>query len=65
MPLAHACNVWAPDWHILTEREAVSLGWSSSPRELLGKRGVVLVVFSAIVADECTFVPPPAFVRDG
>ena len=23
VPLEHACNVWAPDWHLLNEREAL------------------------------------------
>ena len=45
VPLEKACNVWAPDWHLLNEREALALG------------GGVMVVFSAIVASPC----PPNF----
>ena len=45
VPLEHACNVWAPDWHLLNEREALALG------------GGAMVVFSAIVASPC----PPNF----
>ena len=45
VPLENACNVWAPDWHLLNEREALVLG------------GGVMVVFSAIVASPC----PPNF----
>tara|TARA_B110001452_G_scaffold229694_2_gene205682 strand:- start:2259 stop:3818 length:1560 start_codon:yes stop_codon:yes gene_type:complete len=45
VPLAGACNVWAPDWHVLTEREGKALG------------GGAIVVFSALVAPRC----PPNF----
>lgn len=45
VPLAGACNVWAPDWYVPSEREARALG------------GHVVVVFSALVASPC----PPNF----
>ena len=44
VPLPGACNVWAPEWHLLEPAES-----ASAPPIVDGKAATALVVFSATV----------------